>query len=47
MFSSCVYIFNEDNFGIFSAEGDLQGLWFRFEVYLLISYSHFPPDFQK
>lgn len=47
MFSSCFYIFDEGNFGIFSTEGDLQGLWFRFEGYLLISYSHFPPHFQK
>lgn len=33
--------FGEGDFGMFSTEGDLQGLRFRFEGYLLISYSHF------
>lgn len=47
MFSNCLCICNEGNFGIFRTEGDLQCLRFRIGGCLLISYSPFLPDFQE
>lgn len=35
MLSSCFCLFDDGNFGIFSTEGDLQGLWFSIGGYLV------------